>query len=113
MYSMCLNSSNKFDSKKFVLLNVAIGEKAKLAGHSSFAGSNFSKGVNFNYISKISQSIPRQNDIIKIDIEGQKYSYKETFFDFINLNKPILILGLHKDFIIKKSENQIYQNLYT
>ena len=100
---------NKFDFKKFIILNVAVG--SKLVSQTEYLASNSVMGVNFDYISKKSQSIPRQNDLIKIDIEGWEHSYKETFFDFVKLNKPTLILGLHRDFLIKLTNNKISQNL--
>ena len=56
---------NKFDFKKFIILNVGVG--SKLVSQTEYLASNSVKGVNFDYISKTTFDA-----LMKLSIENKK-----------------------------------------
>ena len=99
---------NNFKSHKFEILNTALGS-GKVT-HKEWISETVTTGNSFEDIINITGIKLGENDCIKIDIEGWELFIADKLGEFFKINKPNLLLSLHKDEIKNLSNNNISEN---
>ena len=99
---------NNFKSHKFEILNSGLGSGRIF--HKEWISKTVTTGLSLEDIINTTGITLSENDCIKIDIEGWELFIADKLGEFFKVNKPNLLLSLHKDEINTLSNNSISEN---
>jgi FkbM family methyltransferase len=86
---------NNFLPAMFNIYNVALGSGK--VSHEEWISKKTVSGISFETIVKMSNISLRENDCIKIDIEGWEFSLVNDIGKFFIKNKPKILLSFHQE----------------